>query len=78
MPRLKVSDTEMKNREAKAILTGAMELRGLDKQMLAVKTHIKQPTLYKRFREPDTFLRKELMAICKVLSLSDEEKAKLL
>lgn len=50
----------------------------LDMPEVAKRCGIPRTTFYARLREPDTFRRRELKAICKVLKIPKERRCELL
>jgi pantothenate kinase len=78
VPKLKLNDTEQKNRVVNALIKKNMVLLGVNDEELAIKARFTRRTLQNRRNNPESYTLGELRRICTALKLTDEEKAQLL
>lgn len=74
MPKVTLTETQ---REQEAIESMIRKYAGAMRMSIpqaAQKAGIPYTTLYKRLHDPDTFSRREMKRLCKVLKIPDEEK----
>lgn len=77
MPKVLLGD----QKDAQAAQSVICEFAGkalLDMPEVAKRCGIPKSTFYARMREPDTFRRWELKALCKVLKIPEERRSELL
>lgn len=74
MPKVTLTEAQ---REQEAIESMIRKYAGAMRMSIpqaAQKAGIPYTTLYKRLHDPDTFSRREMKRLCKVLKIPDEEK----
>lgn len=78
MPKVKMTDTEEKNRNVRAVIAKNQELQSLSDKEMAVKLHCTRQTFQNKKKRPETFTLKEIRILAVVLHMSDEDKVMLL
>ena len=76
MPKVNLAADKHRDEEMRRLIKMAMAREGYETQRaLAKKLRCKEETLSRRLRKPDSFTRRELRQICKVLRITGEELA---
>ena len=75
MPRLKVNESEEKDRITRAYIAKNMELYNMTDEDVAVKLRCTKKTFRNKKKRPETFTLGELRRLCNAIKLTDEEKA---
>jgi|GEM_PF-5071644 len=73
MPKLKQSDTEIRNAIRKKHILGNQAKAGLGDEEIATKLHMIKRTFQLRVKRPDTFTMKELIKMFQILKFSEKE-----
>ena len=73
MPKVRPTDTEMCNREVRAILAAGQVRQAVTDDDVAKYMGVVPRTYQRRKKEPGDFSLRELRAIVKVMRLSDQE-----
>jgi hypothetical protein len=73
MPKLKQSDTEIRNAIRRKHILGNQAKAGLGDEEIATKLHFIKRTFQNKLGQPDTFTMKELTKMFDVLKFSDAE-----
>lgn len=77
MPRIAVSEDEMKDRILRGSIKNAKELQGIEISKLSKLTGIPESTLYAKIRAPSCFTVRELRLVFKALRYPTEEKERI-
>ena len=78
MPKLKLSEKQIRDNIVLAFIAKNMALYGLSDEEVAVKLHCVKRTFQNKKKNPDMFTLKELRMLCTTLKFSDEEKARIM
>lgn len=74
MPKVKISQTEERNRVARSIISKYMELNNVNNEQLSARLPFTKRTLQNKRRRPETFTVFELRALCDALKVPEEER----
>ena len=77
MPKLPISDLELKDRTLRGSIKNAQEIQGITVSKLSKSTGIPESTLYAKIRDPSCFTIRELRLVFKVLRYPVEEKERI-
>lgn len=78
MPKLKLTEEQEKGDRLDSVIAESMRLKKMDNATLAAKMGLNVATLRAKRRNPRTFKMEEIWRICKILSFTDEQKAKII
>lgn len=78
MSKVKVSETEEKNRHVRACIAKNMELYGLKDEDVAIKLHVTKRTFQNKRKRPETFTLKEMRTLITILKLSESDRLQLI
>ena len=72
MPKIKESETQVKDRLYRAEILKGMEIMNIDTKRLASVLGMSMPTMRKKIREPGTQTIVEARRICRILHIDPE------
>lgn len=75
MPKLKETENQLKDNLTRAYIAKNQALYNLTDEQVALKIGRTKRSYQGKKKNPDTFTRKELRILCKILKFTDEEKA---
>ena len=74
MPRVKQTETEEKNRKARACIAKGMAMQDVNDEEVAKKLNVTKRTFQNKKKHPETFTLGELRKLSVVLKLTEEDR----